>query len=246
MRLAVVIIAKDEGSALDGCLRSITWADEIIVVDSGSADNTVEIAKQYGARVFTHEWAGYARQKNFAIDQARSEWVLSLDADERVTPELAEEIRRLLDTPQPAVDGYEIPRKNYLGNRWIRGAGHYPDYQLRLFRQNFRFTEQALVHERVSIPVSRTGRTRCSMIHLTYTDLSDLIDKVNRYTSLEAQQSENTSTWRLVLLPIKRFVWAYFYRLGFRDGWLGFVISLVLAFYTFLTEAKRWESASRS
>jgi glycosyltransferase involved in cell wall biosynthesis len=150
--LSVAIIAGNEEKKIGDCLESVKWADEIIVVDSGSTDRTVEIAKRYTDKVFIRKWEGYAPQKQFAIDQATCDWILSLDADERVSPELKDEILKILES-ETEFDGFYIPRRNFFLGKWIKSCGWYPNYQLRLFKKGKAKVTQRKVHENLSLMV---------------------------------------------------------------------------------------------
>jgi glycosyltransferase involved in cell wall biosynthesis len=240
-RLSVVIITKNEEARVRDCLESVRWAEEIIVVDACSEDRTIEICREYTEKVHRKAWQGYATQKNWGIAQASGNWVLSLDADERVSAELREEILNLLHD-SPDVDGFYIPRKNYLGRRWMRYAGQYPDYQLRLFcRGRGRFVGR--VHEKVELDGS-TGYLRHPIDHYTYCDLRDYLRKIEQYAGLEAQERwerGERASWRDALKPIVLFFCLYLGKGGWREGWLGLINSIFLAFYLFLRAAWLWE-----
>jgi len=237
----VVIITKNEEARIRDCLESVRWADEIIIVDACSEDRTIEICREYTDKVYRKAWQGYAAQKNWGIAQASGDWVLCLDADERVSPELRGEIINLLHG-SPNVDGFYLPRKNYLGDRWMRYAGLYPDYKLRLFRKGKGHFE-GVVHERVKVR-GEVGYLKGAILHHTYKDLSDYWDKINQYTSIEAEelfQQGARFRWYMLLRPLALFFWLYIFRQGWRNGFLGLVNSLFLSWYQFLKYAKLWE-----
>jgi glycosyltransferase involved in cell wall biosynthesis len=247
--LSVVIITYNEEANLRRTLTSLQplIADgngEIIVVDSGSTDRTVEIANSFGAKVFVEKWKGYAGQKNFAIDQAANNWVLSLDADEEVSPKLAEEIIALLKTPSKP-SGFFIPRKNMFLDRWIRHGGFWPDPKLRLFdRTSARFEDRA-VHETVEFR-ALTGEMVSSLFHHSYPTLADYIEHMNRYSSLGAEMAvakgqRGFSLFNIVLRPWATFIYNYFFRLGFLDGREGLLLHLYHAVYVSWKYAKAWE-----
>ena len=249
MQLSVVIITFNEEANIGRTLQSVQplVADgkgEIIVVDSGSTDRTVEIAKSFGAKVFVEEWKGFAAQKNSAIAKASNNWVLSLDADEEVSSRLAEDISALLKTPSKP-SGFFIPRKNMFLGRWIRHGGFWPDPKLRLFdRTSGRFEDRA-VHETVEFR-AHTGEILSSLLHHSYPTLSDYIEHMNRYSSLGAEMvvakgKVRFSFINIVLRPLFTFIYNYFFRLGFLDGREGLLLHLYHAVYVSWKYAKAWE-----
>ena len=247
--LSVVIITHNEEANLARTLTSVKTlvADgngEIIVVDSGSTDRTIEIAKSFGAKVYVEEWKGFAAQKNSAIDKAANNWVLSLDADEEVSSRLAEDITALLKTPSKA-SGFYIPRKNMFLGRWIARGGFWPDPKLRLFdRTSGRFGDRR-VHETVECR-ALTAEMASPLIHHSYPTLSDYIEHMNRYSSLGAEMvvvkgKVGFSVVNIVLRPLATFVYNYFFRLGFLDGREGLLLHLYHAVYVSWKYAKAWE-----
>jgi glycosyltransferase involved in cell wall biosynthesis len=243
-RLTVTIIAWNEEERLRACLESIAWADEILVIDGESTDKTVQVAREFTDKIWVRPWPGFAAQKNFALDQATCEWVLSLDADERVTPELRERIGRIVHANGPS-DGYSIPRKNIFWGTWVRHGGLYPDYQLRLFRRaTGRFVDSA-VHE--SVVVEGHVETLAEpLLHHSYRGLDDFVARSNRYSTLAAREivgrGGRAGLVDLALRPLGRFLSMYVVRGGFLDGWRGFVLAVLYANYVFLRMAKIWES----
>jgi glycosyltransferase involved in cell wall biosynthesis len=245
-RLSVTVITYNEEARLRACLESVAWADEIVVVDAESADKTVTVAREFTDRIWVRPWPGFAAQKNFAIEQSRGEWILSLDADERVTPELARRIRAILADPG-AADGFRIPRRNIFWGVWVRHGGLYPDDQLRLFRRAAgRFVAQG-VHESVRVE-GRVEALREPLLHASYRDLEDFVRRSNRYSTLAAadwlRQGRPVRRADLILRPLGRFVSMYIMHLGFLDGWRGLVLAILYAHYVFLRTAKCWEAAS--
>ena len=243
-RLSVTIIAWNEEERLRACLESVAWADEIIVVDAESTDKTVQVAREFTDKIWVRPWAGFATQKNFALEQATGEWVLSLDADERVTAELRERIGRIVRANGPA-DGYSIPRKNVFWGAWVRHGGLYPDYQLRLFRRDAgRFVDSA-VHESVVVE-GHVKAVAEPMLHHSYRGLEDFVARSNRYSTLAAQEivrrGGQVGLTDLALRPLGRFLSMYVLRLGFLDGWRGFMLAVLYANYVFLRMAKAWEA----
>jgi glycosyltransferase involved in cell wall biosynthesis len=246
-KISVAIITQNEERNIRGCLESVRWADEIVVVDNGSTDRTQAICREYGARVFQEDWKGYSGQKNSAIEKARNEWVLSLDADERILPELLREMERNLDE-DPSVDGYWIPRKNFFLGRWIRRCGWYPDLNLRLFRKSRgRFGERA-VHERVEIQ-GRTVTLSNPLIHETYRSLSDFFQRMDRYSTLAAEEMQRAGRkFRWVdafFRPPFTFLQMYLLRAGFLEGYSGWLLSVLYSFYTFAKYIKLKEILRR-
>lgn len=247
--VSVAIIALNEEERIRACLESVTWAAEIVVVDGGSTDKTVPIAREYTDRVLLRNWTGYGAQKNYAIDQCQHEWVLSLDADERVTDSLRQEVLTTL-AARPVEAGFLVPRQNFFQGRWIRHGGLYPDYQLRVFRKTRgRFTESA-VHEAVRVE-GRTRRLRAPLEHQSYRGIEDFVARANRYSGLAARElamaGRGGRATDLLLRPLARFVTMYVWRRGFLDGWSGLVLAVLYAHYVFLRAAKarEWRECSR-
>lgn len=241
MRLSVIIITCNEAANIADCLASVEFADECIVVDSGSTDDTVAIARAAGARVeVTADWPGFGPQKNRALALAQGEWVLSLDADERVTPELAMEIQRAMADPGPTA-AYEIPRLSSFCGKFIRHSGWWPDAVLRLFRRGqARFTDAA-VHERV-VSDGPVGRLKAHMLHYTYPDLAFAIQKMNRYSSDAAHMMHAKGRTATVASALGHSIWTftriYIVRRGFLDGGHGFVLAVLAAMGSFSRYAK--------
>lgn len=240
-KLSVTIITKNEAADIAEAIASVSWADEILVVDSHSADATVDIARGAGARVIGRDFAGYIDQKNFAAAEASHDWILSLDADERVTPELAQEIRQTM--AHPAHAAYQVPRLTWHLGRWIRATDWYPDYQTRLYdRRAARWTGR-YVHEGVSVDGS-VGRLRGDLHHYAYRDISDHLETIDRYTTLAARQmyedGRRASAAALLLHPPAAFLRNLLLRGGFRLGTAGIIVSTLNAYYVFLKFAKLW------
>jgi glycosyltransferase involved in cell wall biosynthesis len=279
--LSVVVITHNEEATIGRTLGSVEGLvraldGEIIVVDSGSTDRTVEITRSFGAKVFIEEWKGFAAQKNSAIAKASGDWVLSLDADEEVSAELSAEISRVVSdtgassrewckTPEPPLslpddairnvrdrvpDAFYLPRKNFFLGRWIRHGGYWPERKLRLFRRGTARFQDRLVHED-----AQTAGATCSLggalIHHSYPTLSDYIEHMNRYSSLGAQmvlqrRPHGFSLVNIVLRPLATFIYNYVFRLGFLDGREGLLLHLYHAVYVSWKYAKAWESGRRS
>ena len=243
-RVSVTIIAWNEEDRLKACLESVGWADEVVVVDALSQDKTAQIAREFTDRVIVRPWPGFAAQKNFALELAEGEWILSLDADERVTPELRSRIDAIVRAGGPA-DGYSIPRRNLFWGAWVRHGGLYPDYQLRLFRRGAgRFVDSA-VHESVLV-AGRVEKVVEPLLHHSYRGLDDFVTRSNRYSTLAAaelvKRGDRPRLLGLALRPLGRFLSMYVLRAGFLDGWRGFVLAVLYANYVFLRMAKAWEA----
>jgi glycosyltransferase involved in cell wall biosynthesis len=275
MLLSVVIITFNEEANIGRLLVSVqplvaAGEGEIVLVDCGSTDRTVAIARSYGARVFVEPWQGYAAQKNSAIDKATGDWILSLDGDEEVDGEL---LRELLGDRRPvsdsagharrptlrgararleeaAADGFFIPRKNYFMGRWIKHGGFWPDPKLRLFRRERGKFEDRAVHEDAHIEGYTKVIPYGALIHHSYPTLSDYIEHMNRYSSLGAEMAVAKGTVRfrvlnIVVRPWLTFIYNYFFRLGFLDGREGLLLHLYHAVYVSWKYAKAWELSRR-
>ncbi len=255
--LSVVLITLNEAANLPRTLKSVAWAHEIVVVDSGSTDGTVEAARKAGALVFEEPWKGFAGQKNSAIAHATGEWVLSLDADEEVSAELAREIDELLKG-EPALSVYRVPRLNHFLGRALRHGGYWPDSKLRLFRRGAARFAQRPVHETMEMvePSQATvGQLRGHLIHHCYATLEEYIEHMNRYSSagarmlVDAGRAPRTPfalVWNAVLNPAATFVYNYILRAGFLDGREGLLQHLNHSVYIHWKFAKAWQSAKGS
>ena len=242
-KLSVTIITKNEASDIAAALKSVSWADERIVVDSASTDDTVAIATRLADQVVVHEWAGYAAQKNYAASLANCDWILSLDADERVTPALAAEIQQVL-RQEPLHRGFRIPRVTWHLGRWIRTTDWYPDHQLRLYDRRSAQWVGRYVHEGVQVTGS-VGRMRGELEHFAYQDIAEHMDTIERYTTLAARQmheaGRRATATEIAVHPRLAFFRNYVLKGGFRDGVPGLIISRMNAYYVFLKFAKLWE-----
>ena len=242
-KVSVTIITLNEAEHIAGAIDSASWADEIVLVDSGSTDDTVAIARSKGVRVETRAWTGYVDQKNFAHSLASNDWIFSLDADERITPPLASEVRSLLAT-EPPRKGYRMPRVAYHLGRWMRTTDFYPDFQTRLYdRRSARWTGLH-VHESVAVD-GGAGQLANELQHYSFRDLRDQLDRINHYTTLAARQmherGQRTGPLALLAHPSAAFLRNYLLRRGFLDGTVGLTISLVNSYSVFLKFAKLWE-----
>lgn len=243
-RISTVVICYNEERNIERCLRSVVpFSDEIIVVDSGSSDGTVDIARRYATRVISREWMGYGRQKQFAMEHSTRPWVFSIDADEEVSPALCREIQSLDYTAA----GYEMPRKAWYLNRWVEHSGWYPGYILRLFKRDAgNFTDE-IVHEFVSVS-GKVARLENDLYHYSYRDVAHHIQKMNEFTTLSARQmfeeGRRAGIHNVALFPTFEFFKVYVVKRGFLDGLAGLTISALHAFYVFLKYAKLFELQS--
>ena len=252
--LSVAIITCNEEANLGRTLASVRWADEIVVVDSGSKDRTVAIAHSFGATVIEREWPGFAAQKNFALGVCTGTWILSLDADEELSPELQRQIRTLLAT-NPPVDAFRLKRRNLFLGRWMKHGGFYPDTKLRLFRRtaaSFELPpqfEERPVHETIAFDGAE-ATLDYDLIHHAYPTLETYLEHMNRYSTLGAEllvaKGRGSQSWvafclRVFYVPQLTFFWNYVVRLGFLDGREGLLLHLYQAVYTSWKYAKAWE-----
>ena len=244
--LSVVIITKNEESNIKECLESVKWADEIVVVDDNSADRTVGIAQGHTDRIFHRKMDIEGRHRNWAYAQARNTWVLSLDADERITPELKEEIERSVSNPGD-FKGFIIPRRNYIGNYWVKYGGWYPSGQLKLFiKEEFRW-EEAEVHPRAFLK-GPVGNLKNDIIHYSYKGFEDFVNKMNKQTTLEAikwaRDKRNMGLGKALWRMCDRFMRTFFRKKAYKDGLIGFMISIFAGLYQILSYAKYRELKS--
>ena len=248
MKLTVTIIARDEAAHIAAVLESVSWADEIIVVDSRSTDETVAIARRHATRVEVRDWPGYGAQKNYAAEIASNDWILSLDADERVTSGLANEIRQTLQG-EPAARGYRIPRVTWYLGRWIRSTDWYPDYQLRLYDRRAGRWNGRRVHESVDLQ-GTPAFLRQELQHYAYRDIAHHLATIDRYTTLAAEQwlaeGRRTNGFEILIHPRLAFLRNYLLRGGIKDGAPGLLVSKLNAYYVFLKFAKLWELQPRA
>lgn len=247
-KLTVLIPCKNERRNIRPCVESVRGlADEILIADSLSTDDTLAIVRRLGGcRIIEREFVNYSDFKNWAIPQASHPWVLIVDADERVTPELAAEIRRVLDGPPTELDGYWIGRQNYFMGHRIRHCGWNSDAVFRLFRRDRCRYRQVRVHEEIDVPHARAGRLRRELVHYTYWSYDQFFAKHVRYTHWGAldywERGRRASYYSLLVRPLLRFLQLYFLRLGFLDGLAGLQICMLTAFFnTFVKQARLWE-----
>ncbi len=244
--ISSIVITHNEEMNIAACLSSLRWVGEIVVVDSGSTDKTLAIAKQYTKKVYPRAWEGFGAARNYALSKATGDWILWLDADERVTTELRTEIESVL-SKKPSVSGFSVPRKaNFLGH-WILHCGWYPGRSVRLFRKaNARFTLQR-VHEQLEVS-GEVQPLASDLLHYTDPNLVHYFEKFNRYTSLAVEELASDGRqfhlWQLLVKPPWTFVRMYIFRRGFLDGIPGFILCVLSAHYVFTKYAKLWEKQS--
>jgi len=241
--LTVTIITLNEAAHIAEAIDSASFADEILVVDSGSTDATIDIARGKGVRVLSREWTGYVDQKNYAAEQASHDWIFSLDADERIPRALAEEIRGIL-AGDPPLHGYRVPRVTFHLGRWIRTTDFYPDYQTRLYDRRFARWRGRYVHESVIVD-GPSGQLKNDLQHYSFSDLRDQLQRINHYSTLAARQmyesGRRTGPAEILIHPPAAFLRNYILRKGFLDGTAGLTISLMNAWSVGLKFMKLWE-----
>lgn len=246
VKLSVVISAYNEEKKIEECLKSVKFADEIILVDNTSTDKTVEIARKYTSKIYSRPNNRMLNiNKNFGFSKATCDWILSLDADERVAPELQNEILSTINHEPSTIDGYWIPRKNIIFNKWIQHTGWYPDYQLRLFRREKGRFEEKHVHEMVKIQ-GDTKKLAGYIIHLNYENINQFLYKhIDIYSDNEAEnlvkKGYSFNYLDAIRFPLKEFLSRYFAREGYKDGFYGLILSILMGFYHFIIFTKLWE-----
>ena len=239
--IGALVLTYNEADNIKDCLERLDWVQQLVVIDSYSNDNTVKLAKECTTEVYKREFDDFASQRNFGLDKLETEWVLVVDADERVTLELKKEIVKTLENSK--AEAYQIPRKNYFLGRWIKYCGWYPDYTLRLFkRNNNRYS--GLVHEGLDIR-GAVNKLETPLIHYTYSNLESYLAKINHYTTLDAQKKYQAGQKKgllyILLRPVLEFIKKYFLKKGFLLGAQGLILSILSAYYQFLKYAKLWE-----
>lgn len=241
--LSVIVITKNEESNIEHCLGTVSdWAKEIVIVDDASSDRTVELARKFTDKIFERKMDVEGTHRNWAYAQATNEWVLSLDADERLTPELKKEIEDVIARPEH--DLYTIPRRNYIGDYWVRFGGQYPSAQLRLFRKGCFHYEDTYVHPRV-FSEGTTGHLKSDMIHYSYRDFGHFLGKLNGQTTLEARKwvedKRNIKLTKALWRAFDRFFRTYIRKKGYKDGFTGFMVAYFASLYQVVSYAKYWQ-----
>ena len=242
--VSAIVVCFNEEKNIRDCLESLRWCDEIVVVDSFSTDGTVEICRRYTDRIIQRAWAGYRDQKAFAHSQATKQWVLLVDSDERVTPELRDEIQQALGGDGGRYMGYSLPRLVFYLGRWWRRGGWYPDYDVRLFRRDKATWGGVDPHEKILLE-GRVRRLNHPLQHFSYRNIDDHIQRINHFTSISSRElRKEGGRWRVadaLLRPPFRFFRSYILKRGFMEGFAGFYVAVTAAVYVFLKYAKLWE-----
>lgn len=242
--VSAFIICCNEEKNIERCLESIRWCDEIVVVDSGSTDRTVEIARRFTDKVHQRSWPGFVAQKQFALSQCQCDWVLNIDADEVVSPELRTEIQRELAQPANSADGFLLSRVVFYMNRWWRRGGWYPEYRLRLCRRNKTTWGGDDPHEK-AIVQGEVRKLGGELQHFTYSNLSSQVNTLNKFSQTAAEtmhrKGERFAFHKLFVRPLSRFFKFYFLKGGLREGLPGFIVAVLEGYYVFLKYAKLWE-----
>ncbi len=237
----MAVITKNEAANLPDCLKSIAFAEQIVIVDSGSTDETVTIASGFGCDVFSEPWRGFGPQKQFAIDQCQHSWILVLDADERIPEETARKIKRIISDGNDRIAGYSFPRKNYFQGRWIRHMGWWPDRIIRLFRKDLGRMTQAKVHESVQVE-GHVKPLDNPIEHYTESNLGKILLKIDRYSTIGAEEAfkegKTASIWSAAVRSSLTFFHNYLLRRGFLDGAQGFTLAITDAVNKFFKYAK--------
>lgn len=246
-KLSVYVITYNEEKKIRDCLESVNWADEIVIVDSYSSDKTLDICKEYTEKIFQKRFDGFGKLRNYALEHVKYDWVLSVDADERVTEELKEEILQKL-TEEPTEEAYFIPRKSHFLNYWVRHCGWYPDYRQPQFfnKTKMKYVETDLVHEGfVMKSNSKVSYLKNHIIQYPFLSLKEFLTKMDRYSTLKAQQMFNESKsfkfHQIIFHPLSCFLRMFIFKLGFLDGKIGFILSILYSYYTFIKYIKLWE-----
>ncbi len=241
-QLNALVLTYNEEDNITDCLNSISWIERIVVVDSYSEDRTKELCQQYdNVDFYENEFIDFASQRNLGLNKIETDWVFVIDADERVTEDLKDEILKTLNMPE--AEGYEIARKNYFLGKWIKYCGWYPDYTLRLFKSKYRYS--GLVHESPQL-TGQIDKLENDIIHYTYKNLESYLSKMNNYTTLDAEKklkkNKNVGIAYIIVRPILEFINMYFLKRGFLNGFQGLAISMFSLYYQFIKNIKLWES----
>lgn len=242
--LSACIITLNEEKNIARCIKSLDFLSDIIVVDSGSTDNTVEIAKSLGAKVYTRKFDNYINQKNYAIGLAKNDWVVVIDADEEISPNLKQELLERFHFGVEKIGGFKTPRLTYYLGQWIRHGGWYPNLQIKIFNRKVSQFKGDLVHETV-VSTLPLVQLKNPIYHYPYESISEHIDYLNKYSSLDALQKlkkgKRSGVFKAFIKFLYKFIWTYFFRLGFLDGRVGFIVCFVGSFYNFAKYVKLYE-----
>jgi glycosyltransferase involved in cell wall biosynthesis len=244
LKISAVVVCYNERDNIEKCLKSLSWADEIIVVDSYSTDGTAELCRKYTNRVYQKEWPGYIQQKKYAVSLTKNQWIFSLDSDEVVTEELRNEILTRLSADKGEINGYYVKRHSFYLGRWINHGGWYPDRKLRLFKKDEVFHGGEDPHDKYFVNGKR-AKLKGEIEHYTYKDISDQLSTIDRFSEIASEglyrKNSRFALIKMLFKPPAKFFETYVYKLGFLDGLAGFIISVLTTYYIFLKYAKLWE-----
>lgn len=242
--ISAFIVCMNESDKIERCLKSITWCDEIVVIDSGSTDGTIDLCKKYTDKIIIRSWPGYVEQKKFGLEQCQSEWVINLDADEVVSDELKDEILLILEDNNQTINGYYLPRVVFYLGKWWRKGGWYPEYRLRLCRKSATQWGGHDPHEK-TIVSGETKKLKGELQHYTYGDITHQIRTLNSYSTQAAhtlfERGKRVNKIKIFLNPALRFIKFYFFKKGFLEGFPGLIVAFLEAYYVFLKYIKLWE-----
>ena len=242
--ISAFIVCLNEADKIERCLKSVAWCDEIVIVDSGSTDGTVEICKKYTSKIFIREWPGYVAQKRFGLEHCSKEWVLNLDADEEVSQQLKEEIKAILREDNTKINGYNISRVVFYLNKWWRKGAWYPEYRLRLCRRRFATWGGNDPHEKALVE-GEVKRLSGELFHYTYGNISHQVRTLNSYSQQAAKtmfnKGQKSNVFKIFFNPFVRFFKFYFLKKGFLEGFPGLIVALLESYYVFLKYVKLWE-----
>lgn len=243
-KISATVVCYNEEDNIERCLRSLSWADEIIIVDSFSTDRTVELSKKYTKRIYQREWPGFIQQKSYAVSLALYEWVFSLDSDEVVTEKLRNEILTRLSADRDQINGYYVKRHSFYLGRWINHGGWYPDYKLRLFKKNEVVCGGENPHDKYFVN-GKTAKLSGEIEHYTYKSISDQLSTIDKFSAISAdglfRKGSRFALIKMFFKPPIKFFETYVYKLGFLDGLAGFIIAVLSSYYIFVKFAKLWE-----
>ena len=243
-KISATVVCYNEEDNIERCLKSLLWADEIVVVDSFSTDRTIELCKKYTERIYQRKWPGFIQQKTYAVSLAQYEWVFSLDSDEVVTEKLRDEILTRLAADKNEINGYYVKRHSFYLGRWINHGGWYPDYKLRLFKKSKAVCGGENPHDKYFVN-GKTARLNGEIEHYTYRNISDQLATIDRFSEISADglysKGSRFALGKMFFKPPVKFFETYVYKLGFLDGLAGFIIAVLSSYYIFVKFAKLWE-----
>jgi glycosyltransferase involved in cell wall biosynthesis len=247
-KISITIITHNEEDNIRDCLESVKWADEIIVVDSGSIDKTIEICREFTDKVFFNPWIGMKEQKQYAVEKASNTWIFSIDADERATEAIMQFIMQELKNPDH--DGYRFPRQNYFLGAWLKHGGWYPDHVLRLFRKDQGYFGGINPHDKVVIKSGKVRTLKIPIIHHTYKSISQYVTKQNMYSSISAKElfssGKKVTPYIIPLKALWKFIETYFVKKGFLDGFRGFIVAMGATYSIFWKYLQIWELSGKN